>query len=148
MGPRARYERLKAMGICPICEVNKAQDGKVTCRSCRERAKQINKENRDYKRSHNLCVKCGRNYCAPNRKYCDECLEYFSEWKKNKYSKPENKDLAKLYRDRCRAKKKENHLCECGNPVYENNTLCYDCLVAKRNRARRNRALAKEYKGE
>lgn len=142
---KEQREEWKRIGLCSHCGKNIAADGKFTCQRCLD----INKAARDYKRSHNLCVKCGKNKVAPSRKYCDECLEQ----RRDKYEKDKKNQeyitAVKLRDKKRREKCKNNFLCvQCGKPVFENHTLCYEHLTSMRNRARRDRALAKEYNGE
>ena len=128
MATKEKREEWKKAGLCSCCGKNKPVEGGLTCQECRDRQK----ANRDYKREHNICVKCGRNKTAPNRKYCDECLE----WRSNRY---------KWQKEKCI----KNGLCvNCSKPAYENHVLCYECLIKAKNRARRDRALAKEYNEE
>ena len=142
---KEQSEEWKRIGLCSHCGKNRAPDGYFTCQECRDK----DKANREYKREHNLCVKCGRNHVAPNRKYCDSCLE----WRRERYlaekQNPEYIDAIKLRDKRRREQRKENKLCVwCGKPVFEYHTLCYEHLISMRNRVRRDRSLAKEYKGE
>lgn len=145
MATKEQREEWKRIGLCSKCGKNKAVGGGLTCQECRDKCK----ANRDYKRAHHLCVKCGRNHVAPNRKYCDECLE----WRHNRYERDKKNqnyvDATRLKSKNRAQRNKENGLCtECGKPVFDNYTLCYGCLINIRNRMRRNRAFAKELKGE
>ena len=141
---KKQREGWKRIGLCSHCGKNIAADGKLTCQRCLD----INKAARDYKRNHNLCVKCGRNHAAPNRKYCDSCLEWRQERYLAEKQNPEYIDAIKLRDKRRREQRKENKLCVwCGKPVFENHTFCYEHLISMRNRVRRDRAFAKEYKG-
>ena len=141
MATRKQIEEWKSIGLCSHCGKNKPVEGGLTCQECRDKQK----ANQDYKRAHGLCVKCGRNKAAPNRKYCDECLEY----RHNRYEKdkenPEYIDAVKL-RNRRRAQyNKANGLCtECGKHVFENRTLCYECLIKHRRLTREQRKSGKE----
>lgn len=140
MAQEEKRTEWKRIGLCIQCGKNMAAEGRATCQQCLDRMKQ----NRDYKRAHGLCVKCGRNKAAPNRKYCDECLE----WRHNRYVEKEgysNSDKARC--KELRTKRKEAGLCvECGKPAFENHTLCYEHLLAKRNDMRRRRAFEKDTK--
>lgn len=145
MATKKQIEEWKSIGLCSHCGKNRASDGYLTCQECRDR----DRANREYKREHNLCVKCGRNHAAPNRKYCDSCLE----WRREKYlAEKQNPEFINIIKEYSK-KHREKYILEgkcviCGKPVFENHTFCYECLLAKRNRAKRDRALAKEYNGE
>ena len=143
---KEQREEWKRIGLCSRCGKNRVTDGYLTCQECRDK----DKANREYKREHNLCVKCGRNHVSPNRKYCDECLEWRRDrYEKKKQENPEFINVVKEYSKRHREKYISEGKCViCGKPVFENHTFCYECLLTKRNRAKRDRALAKEYKGE
>mgnify|MGYP007065773642 CR=1 FL=1 len=146
MATKEKIEEWKRLGLCSHCGKNKVSDGYLTCQECRDK----DKANRDYKREHGLCVKCGRNHVAPNRKYCDDCLK----WRQDRYNNKEkgNKDVIAIRKERYQKRKERqasNRLCIwCNRPAFENHSLCYEHLVAARNRTRRDRALAKEFKGE
>ena len=146
MATKEQREEWKRAGLCSHCGKNKPVEGGLTCQECRDKCK----ANRDYKREHGICVKCGRNKVAPNRKYCDECLEWRSmRYEKQKQNNPKFQDMVNEYKRNHKEKCKQDGLCMfCGKPVYESHTLCYECLMGMRVKARRARALAKEYKGE
>ena len=144
MATNEQRKEWKRIGLCSCCGKRRPVEGGLTCQECRDRYK----ANRDYKREHGICVKCGKNRVAPNRKYCDDCLEWRRERYQAEKQNPERIDAIRLRDKRRREQRKEDNLCVwCGKPVFENHTLCYECLTSMRNRARRNRAFAKEYKG-
>lgn len=144
-GTKEQIKEWKRLGLCSSCGKNKTSDGYLTCQECRDNAK----VNREYSRKHGWCVKCHRNKTAPNRRYCDECLE----WRRERYQTQKDKqkyiDVIKLKNKKRNEERKANNLCvRCGKPSFEGRTLCYEHLIETRNRARRERALFKEYKGE
>ena len=66
MATNEQRKEWKRIGLCSCCGKRRLVDGGLTCQECRDRYK----ANRDYKREHGICVKCGKNRVAPNRKYC------------------------------------------------------------------------------
>lgn len=144
MASKKRYEERKRMGLCPQCG-NPHAEGKIMCQACLDNAA----KDREYKRKRHICVKCGSNEAAPNRNYCDECIE----WRHNRYERLKKSEgfteAAKLYRKRHTEERKQNGLCVwCGKPTLNGCTLCNEHLIYQRNYTRRVRASEKEYKGE
>lgn len=144
-GTKEQREEWKRIGLCSKCGKNRPVEGGLTCQECRDKQKVT----QDYKREHGICVKCGCNRVVPNRKYCEKCLEYrHNRYEKDKQN-PEYVNIIRLRNKKRAEYSKVNGLCtECSKPVFENHTLCYECLVKHRRLAREQRALAKEYKGE
>lgn len=99
------YNDRKSKGLCPICG-DKAEDGYVTCATCRKLRREKN-----YAKAHLCkCANCNSLHNQPSL-LCEACLKKQSETKR-----------------KLREKRKQLHLCtRCGKPTDGVHTNCDVC---------------------
>lgn len=68
--------RRKANGVCITCACRPADEGFVTCATCRARAAKYKKDANARRERNHLCRSCGAAR-ELNRKLCPRCLQYF-----------------------------------------------------------------------
>lgn len=86
----------------------------------------------------NICHKCGSNICAPNKKYCFDCLEKIREENRKRYD-PER---AKAYQKRRRElyqEHKKNGICVRCKEKATHGMYCYEHYLQEKRKSH-NRA--------
>ena len=73
MTDKERYQDLKDRGICVYCKTVPAQDGKTSCRICREKQRRQTEEKRAALRKMRICTECGSRRVYGDEKICPEC---------------------------------------------------------------------------
>lgn len=117
---KAKYDLLKASGLCPRCKTNRPAEGKTTCDSCRAKHRVISQVSYfDTKRervAEGKCWTCGGDRDDSRFQRCSTC--------RNKSEK------ARKIKD---DQRKQNHLCpDCGNPVEKRSyTRCKQCRAKR-----------------
>lgn len=138
MTDKERYKDLKDRGICVYCKTAPAEDGKTTCRVCREKQRKQTAEKRAALRKMGICTECGSRRVYGDEKICPECAarKYASNLKCNRDPDKESQ----YHKDR-RKKLKEMGICvKCGKRKAESGkTRCGICNATERIRKRRYR---------
>lgn len=138
MTNKERYQDLKDRGICVYCKTAPAEDGKTTCRICREKQRKQTAEKRAALRELRICTECGSRRVYGDEKICPECSarKYASNLKQKRDHEKENQ-----YHKNRRQKLKEMGICvKCGKRKAENGkTRCGICNAKERQRAKRYR---------
>ena len=70
---RHRYERLKKEGICVVCKNAKAEEGFVSCKSCREKQRGYTESRRKWYRLNKICPYCGSEKLMGEESICLLC---------------------------------------------------------------------------
>lgn len=94
-----RREMLISNGICDYCAKEKAVKGRRKCEKCLEKARNIAKEERLFRKKHKLCSRCGREQVYGTYSMCYECYIEFSEIMKD-YKKRNKSKIQKYIKDR------------------------------------------------
>lgn len=137
MTDKERYQDLKNRGICVYCKTAPAEDGKTTCRVCREKQRKQTAEKRSALKKLGFCTECGRNRIYGSETICPECAE-------KKYADNlKRKDTAKdrQYQHDRKERLKAAGICiKCAKRKAETGkTKCATCNIKERERARRYR---------
>lgn len=117
--------------------------------------KKYQKERLEWLDKHNMCHKCGKQKCAPGKKFCFDCLEFYRENNRRRY----NPELEKAYQARRRElyqQHKKDGICIRCRKKATHGIYCYECSIkvkrynmekaAKRKRQRHERVLVPEYR--
>lgn len=137
MTDKERYQDLKNRGICVYCKTAPAEDGKTTCRVCREKQRKQTAEKRSALKKLGFCTECGRNRIYGSETICPECAakKYADNLKR--------KDTAKdrQYQHDRKERLKAAGICiKCAKRKAETGkTKCATCNIKERERARRYR---------
>lgn len=139
MTDKERYRDLKDRGICVYCKTAPAEDGKTTCRICREKQRKQTAEKRAALRELGFCTDCGSRRVYGNEKICPECAA--RKYASNLRQKKNPEKISQYHKDR-KQKLKEMGICvKCGKRKAESGkTRCGICNALERKRA-------KEYRG-
>ena len=139
MTDKERYQDLKERGICVYCKTAPAEDGKTTCRICREKQRKQTAEKRAALRELGICTECGSVKVYGDEKICPECAARKYTLNRRQKRNPEKESQ---YHKNRRQKLKESGICvKCGKRKAENGkTRCGICNAIERKRA-------KEYRG-
>ena len=137
MTDKERYADLKARGICVYCKTAPAEDGKITCRMCREKQRRQTAEKRKALKQLGFCIECGRNRIFGSESICPECVA--KKYENNRKHRKGSQD-SQYFRER-RERLKASGICvKCGKRMAESNkTRCCICNIRERDRARRYR---------
>lgn len=133
MTDKEKYQSLKARGICVYCKTAPAEDGKTTCRVCREKQRKQTAEKRKALKQLGFCTECGRNRIFGAERICPECAakKYASNRKCKKTGQ-----YNQYFKDR-RERLKALGICvKCGKRKAESNkTRCRFCNIKENERA-------------
>lgn len=140
MTDKERYQDLKDRGICVYCRTALAEDGKTTCRICREKQRKQTSEKRAALRKLRICTECGSRRVYGDEKICPECAA--RKYALNRKQKRDSEKERQYHKNR-RQKLKETGICvKCGKRKAENGkTRCGICNAMERQRV-------KEYRGQ
>lgn len=115
------------------------------------------KERRVWLDKYNYCHKCGKQKCAPDRKFCFDCLEVIREDSAKRYDSEKAKQYQKRRRELYREHKEKGICIRCSNPA-THGIYCYECSIkakrhsqessARRKRERHERGLIPEMRKE
>ena len=138
MTDKERYQDLKDRGICVYCKTAPAEDGKTTCRVCREKYRKQTAEKRAVLRELGICTECGSRRVYGDEKICLECSarKYALNLKQKR-----NPEKERQYQKDRRQKLKEMGICvKCAKRKAENGkTRCGICNAAESQRAKKSR---------
>lgn len=142
MADKERYKKFKEMGICAICKHRPSEDGKVTCRTCREKQKKNSRKRRAYLKKIGFCPQCGSEKLVGEEKICPTCSAKKYAWNRASKRTENAKQSAK---DRY-LKRKEKGVCvRCGKrPAEDKKTRCRICNYIEAKRGRDYRGLGIE----
>lgn len=140
MDHKTRYQALKEKGICVYCKTAPAEDGKTTCRICREKQRLQTAEKRRALKKMGFCPECGSNRIYGDETICPECAaKKYADNRKRRLGKTEEEKA----KERENAKEKRLQLIEKGicvkcrkRKAEKNKTRCQICNIQERNRAR------------
>lgn len=138
MTDKERYQDLKDRGICVYCKTAPAEDGKTTCRVCREKQRKQTAEKRAALRKLGICTECGSRRVYGDEKICPECAarKYASNLKQKRDPEKEHQ-----YHKERQKKLKEKGICvKCGKRKAEDGkTRCGICNALERQRVKKYR---------
>lgn len=135
MTDKERYATLKERGICVYCKTAPAEDGKTTCRICREKQRKQTAEKRAVLKKMGFCVECGSNRIYGSENICPECAA--KKYILNRQRQKDNERNRKHQHDRKERLKAVGICIKCGKRKAESGkTRCQQCNVAERARAR------------
>lgn len=137
MDHKERYRSLKERGICVYCKTAPAEDGKTTCRICREKQRIQTTEKRAALKALGICTSCGSNKIYGSETLCPECAakKYASNRKR------QNAEKNRQYQHDRKEHLKAAGICiKCGKrPAEKGKTRCVTCNIKERDRAKRYR---------
>lgn len=143
MTEKERYQSLKERGICVYCKSAPAEDGKTTCRVCREKQRKQTAEKRDALKKIGFCTECGKYRIYGNETLCPECATKKYIDNRNRRI---NKSQEEIEKEREHAKEVRRKLIEDGicvkcrkRSAEKGKTRCQICNIQERNRMRKNR---------
>jgi hypothetical protein len=137
MTDKERYQDLKNRGICVYCKTAPAEDGKTTCRICREKQRKQTSEKRAALKKLGFCTECGQNRIFESERICPECAakKYADNLKRKDAER--DREYQHNLRERCKAAgicvKCRKRKAETGK------TRCITCNIKERERARQYR---------
>ena len=136
---KARYDRLKAEGLCTYCGKRPALEGRTLCGPCAEKSRVRSRERMAWLKSKGYCVHCGREKAEPGRTRCLACLgwqaEYDASHRTDNDARRQRGALASKARyDRLKA---EGVCIDCGKRPAEGGVRCPVCRANRRADYRR-----------
>ena len=135
MTEKERYQNYKDRGICVYCKSSPAEDGKTTCRICREKQRKQTAEKRAALRNMGFCSECGKNRIFGEEKICPECAAKKYASNRKNADKEKNREY---FRERTKKLKAEGICVKCGKRAAEKGkTRCMICNIKEANRAHR-----------
>ena len=118
---RRTFRIKKIQGIC-ICCKNKAEPGKVKCKSCADRDNKSQTKYQNLKRLVGICIDCG-NKALPHKSKCQKCLDKDSNYNYHRYHVRKSKGICLF----------------CDNKAEPGKVKCKLCLQKDRDRKRKKR---------
>lgn len=79
---KARHDARAKAGLCVRCGAPVEDEGRLTCRACREHQMRYNARNaaavkrlHEKRRAEGKCIECGQHWAEPGKTLCEKCLE-------------------------------------------------------------------------
>lgn len=117
---KERYERLKALGICPRCGNLNDRPDKTYCTECKKKHTEQSRLNRAFFKANNLCSLCGKNKVFGDEKRCPECRAKEANYStlKREKDREQLREYGRIRYHEKMQKCKEQHLCtKCGTEL-------------------------------
>jgi hypothetical protein len=80
---RAQHDARAKAGLCVRCGAPVEDEGRLTCRACREHQKRYNAQNaaavkrlHERRKAEGKCTGCGERWAEPGKTLCEKCLEF------------------------------------------------------------------------